>query len=433
MTCSAITDLFIYNHQTPFIMITKPRFVQLIVMSAFLMVAACSPPHEELTISNPLALFRVDEPVVISRADLETNYGLIPAGMLPLLVSAAGDTIPVQHDDINGDGQWDELFFLATLEPSVSKVFRLVYLNMADIPVFEHRTNVRFARIQEETYVPLVRGTRLTAEEGLAGGVFQMEGPAWENDRVGFRNYFDVRNGMDIFGKTVPDMVLDRVGIDEDYHVMQPWGMDILRVGPSLGAGSLAIEKDDELIRVGPDAEGSYELIVHGPMRSVFRLRFDNWAVDGQVISLVHDIEIVGGAWYYTSHVTLGNASANIRPVTGITTIDLEQKVASEFVEASRVVTVATHGNQAYDFEKLGLAIMLDYDSYQGYDHTPDQSEMPNTFVVRMDATAPQPLAFRFYSCWEVSEPRFAEETYFLDFLKTEALKKAFPLEVVLN
>ncbi len=414
-------------------MITKPRVIQLIVMSVILMMMACSPQQNELTISNPLELFRVDEPVVISRADLEAHYGMTPAGMIPALLSAAGDTIPVQHDDTNGDGHWNELFFLATLEPSVSAVYRIVYLDPADMPVFDPRTNIRFARIQEDDHIPLVRGTRLTAEEGLAGGVFQMEGPAWENDLVGFRNYFDARNGMDIFGKTIPDMVLDGVGIDEDYHVMQAWGMDILRVGPSLGAGSLAIEKDSELIRVGPDADGSYELILQGPLRSVFRLRFDNWDVDGQVINLVHDIEIIGGAWYYSSHVSLENAPADFRPVTGITTIDLGEKVATELVEASSVAVVATHGNQAYDFEKLGLAVMLDYNSYQGYEHTPYYSEMPNTFIVRMNPEAPQPLTFRFYSCWEVSEPRFAEETYFLDFLKTEALKKAFPIEVVLN
>ena len=39
-----------------------------------------------------------------------------------------------------------------------------------------------------------------------------MEGSAWENDLVGFRNYMDQRNGMDIFGKTTPDMVLDQCG-----------------------------------------------------------------------------------------------------------------------------------------------------------------------------------------------------------------------------
>ena len=64
---------------------------------------------------------------------------------------------------------------------------------------------------------------------------------------------------MDIFGKIIPDMVLSQVGVDgyESYHEMSDWGMDILKVGKSLGLGSIAfwngtkaerIEKTDSVI-----------------------------------------------------------------------------------------------------------------------------------------------------------------------------------------
>ncbi len=47
----------------------------------------------------------------------------------------------------------------------------------------------------------------------VTSAAYQMEGPAWENDLVGFRNYLDQRNGMDIFGKIESRMVLDSVGV----------------------------------------------------------------------------------------------------------------------------------------------------------------------------------------------------------------------------
>lgn len=46
------------------------------------------------------------------------------------------------------------------------------------------------------------------------------EGLAWENDKVAFRQYFDLRNTKDIYGKTVPGMVMDTVGTNpkNSYH-----------------------------------------------------------------------------------------------------------------------------------------------------------------------------------------------------------------------
>src|SRR5690606_24347117 len=65
------------------------------------------------------------------------------------------------------------------------------------------------------------------------------EGPGRESDKVAYRFYLDWRNGFDIFGKKIPDMVLQNVGQDgyQSYHEPADWGMDLLKVGKSLGAG----------------------------------------------------------------------------------------------------------------------------------------------------------------------------------------------------
>ncbi|MBK7700210.1 MAG: DUF4861 family protein [Saprospiraceae bacterium] len=49
-------------------------------------------------------------------------------------------------------------------------------------------------------------------------------------------------------------MVLNSVGIHENYHEMQDWGMDILKVGNSLGAGAIGLIIGDSLFRIGPKA-----------------------------------------------------------------------------------------------------------------------------------------------------------------------------------
>ena len=106
------------------------------------------------------------------------------------------------------------------------------------------------------------------------GEVYQMEGPAWETDLVGFRNYLDQRNGMDIFGKLTGEMVLDSVGVAgrQSYHDPDDWGMDVLKVGTSLGAGSIGYMYSDSIYRVGDSGSGTYELLMEGSQRSRFLL-----------------------------------------------------------------------------------------------------------------------------------------------------------------
>jgi hypothetical protein len=69
----------------------------------------------------------------------------------------------------------------------------------------------------------------------------------WENDKIGFRNYFDCRNVKDLFGKRMPEMIIDKIHTPElgDYHKLADWGMDVLHCGSSLGSGGIALLKDD--------------------------------------------------------------------------------------------------------------------------------------------------------------------------------------------
>lgn len=87
------------------------------------------------------------------------------------------------------------------------------------------------------------------------------EGPGWESDKVAFRLYLDERNALDIFGKKTDAMVLSTVGRGDDYHAMADWGMDILKVGNSLGAGGFGIFKDGEVVQIGEAAGYSAEVV----------------------------------------------------------------------------------------------------------------------------------------------------------------------------
>lgn len=229
-------------------------------------------------------------------------------------------------------------------------------------------------------------------------------------------------------------MILDRAGIGEDYHFKQDWGQDILRVGTSLGAGSIALEKNGKLYRVAPGAESSFEKVIEGPLRSVFSLRFDNWKVEDETYSLVHEISIQAGTWYYQSKVYFPDMKDDGVLIAGITTIGLKEKEAEVSNYGDNWIAVITHGPQAYDNEFLGLGILLKKENFLGYEYIGgDREDITNSFLVKMPVSSESPASFRFYSAWEITDGKFANRQQFDELLKYDALRMEQPIKISLK
>lgn len=117
------------------------------------------------------------------------------------------------------------------------------------------------------------------------------EGPGWESDRVAYRLYLDGRNAIDIFGKRTSDLVLSKVGRGEDYHTMADWGMDILKVGNSLGAGGFGVYKNGEVVQIGEAESYSAEVVEDLSDRASLKVTHQASVACGQDVSAVYEIE----------------------------------------------------------------------------------------------------------------------------------------------
>lgn len=411
------------------------KFFSLVLLMLAIAIG-CQRPEYSIVLSNDSPFDRVDEPLVITRADLEKQTGKIALGLVPMLTKENGEIIPSQVDDLDGDEQWDELFLLVNLPAATTARLNLSLVKPEKLPEFTQRSHIWLASPQNDgSYLEVRKAERpaITRENhGQTKYLFQFEGPGWENDRVGFRNYFDERNGMDIFGKTTKAMVLRNVGINEDYHALQSWGMDILKVGTSLGAGSIAVELNQKLHRVAPGSQGSYELVTNGPLRSILRFRFDNWQIENTTGSVIHEITIYGGAWYYVGKVWI-EGFENASMVTGITTIDLKEKQASFDDYENGVVSLSTHGQQAIEGEYLGMAIMMDSKDLLNYEYLDEKApDINNTFIVRFKPEV-TPVVYRYYSAWQLSDSGYSSSEKFGKLLRTDALKRGNPVRVELK
>ena len=384
----------------------------------------------EISIINPTDKSRVDEAITISKEKLSTLITSVEDGMFPLLKDAAGKIIPSQIDDLDKDGNWDELFFLIDLKASETKVLKVSFVDEKDVPTFKVRSNVRLADMTSE-HNELKSAERLKSTDSPnSQKYFTMEGPAWENDKVAFRNYYDARNCFDIFGKRTTEMALDKVGLTpHSYHELADWGMDVLKVGNSLGAGAIAIKKDGKFYRFA-DAEtgvanfesGTVEIVVDGPLRSIIKLGVNGWNVDGNIYNFTHEISIWGGAQFYRSKVTISGLKGGETLVTGIVNIGSDSLI---YIEPNdNFVCLATHDNQAYDGEKLGMAILVHKSNFIKYIEAPEEGKgIVKTYMAELKLENEKSVGFCFYSGWEIQNRNFKEVDYFIELIKYDAQK----------
>ena len=117
----------------------------LLLSGGLAMLTGCNSPQnlKEFTVENPLDINREDEALVLTRAQLNPTDKLLN----PVITNGQGEYIPCQLDDLDGDGEWDELAFVYTFSPSEKTRLKVEWLTPEKYPVFAPRTNVRYGKM----------------------------------------------------------------------------------------------------------------------------------------------------------------------------------------------------------------------------------------------------------------------------------------------
>ena len=264
------------------------------------------------------------------------------------------------------------------------------------------------------------------------------EGPAWENDKVGFRLYMDMRNQKDVWGKRTSRMVLDEVGTDHtnSYHKLGDWGMDILIVGKSLSAGALAanvpLQGRDTLVRLGGKNMGKmvYEKVSDGPIRAIFRMHYPEWNMlgDGKFASLTEEISIWGGQFFYKSKVTLTGAPEKTQLVTGM--VSLSAKQAYEFFN-KKVATLYSYDLQTDNKDHLGMAVAMPKKKWVKFGNIGNEGvDIKNSYTAFTKLDKENSVTFNFHAAWELTDDAFKTMAGFKDYIETQASLEANPIKV---
>jgi hypothetical protein len=419
----------------------KKYFVYIVLL---LMILTSCRKQTGWIIENPLPAERTDEVIILTRNEVAAKLA-IPAEKMPVF-SIDGQQLASQVDDLDGDGKWDEVVVLLNMAPSAAPKMIVSFVDPSRYPVFPKRTNLRLGILQPEgSYAEVDNYLAPTCRDSFKI-IAQAESVSWENDKFGFRTYFDCRNVKDLFGKIKPGMIID--GLNQpgasDYHTMADWGMDVLHCGSSLGSGGIALLWNDSLYRLGSTDVYEYQKIVEGPLRSVFELRYKGWHVDSLNLEAVERISVYPGKYWFQSDVTVKGLPEGAQIVTGIVTSKLTREPFR--FDESGFTCIGTHDVQSLNNDELGMAVIVpeetvgkiarttDIDFFaKGFQTVKEKSFshiISQTYYISQKAVDNLPSRHWFSAVWGLENPQWKTEIGFRKYLTEEMQKLANPLVV---
>ena len=345
---------------------------------------------------------------------------LLPSDSQFYQVLYQGTSLPVEAIDSDANGVVDQLLVEVSLTANEK---RTLQLSLTSKP----------AEIIKKTQSELwhkVTGFFTSNTKYIGGGNFQKfdslrvpdgfsdhayfikyEGPGWESDKVGYRLYLDWRNAVDVFGKKVDSLVLQEVGIDgyESYHHIEDWGMDVMKVGSSLGIGSNGFWNGTAAERVAK-TDSVICKILDGNLRSQVKVSYYGWQVADDKVNMVSMKSIDAGS--RMTHEVLSfdkkisNLCTGIRKEKNTDLITLESK-------DGKWGCLATYGKQSLNSDHLGLAVL--------YRITPEVklTEDANSHVVIL-GTADPVIDYYFLAAWEQEKEGIKSKSDFMTYLEEQ-------------
>ena len=245
--------------------------------------------------------------------------------------------------------------------------------------------------------------------EGFKQGdkIVAYEGPGWESDKVAYRIYLDGRNALDIFGKKTSDLVLSKVGRGDDYHAMADWGMDILKVGNSLGAGGFGVFENGQVRQIGnADSYGAEIASDTNSEATVKVTHFNSESCGGDVAGFY-----TAKAGEYATHVRIEGACA-LPYAAGIVIHEGTASIQSEGNNGWQYI--AQFGEQSLVPDTLGMAIF-----YNAEDIVSRGQDNDDNYIVFKNGVTPNYITA---AIWAQDASGIDTNAAFIDWLnKTQA------------
>lgn len=393
-----------------------------------------------ITVTNPLSIPLVKEGITIRRLDLPfqniaelwlavvdpelkpnpepTPAQLREVGGYLMRKETNGHSIPLQVDDIDKDGIWDELFFLADLAPKETRQY-YIYIDHYERGLYEHKVH------------------------GAIGNYGRHTVPFIETEHMGWKLWFP--HGMDVHGKRAPMLVAnyEYTTNKSGYYMPQEMGTDIMTVGQTFGGGMMSLFEDpanpENQSRAyfspfkdqGPlkDTRYAHHVIYNGPLRSMVKVSTTNWNSGKGFYELDQYYKVVADKSWATVDVKFNKFKPHGTAVmygAGIRKMMREYKSVNQegwAVSMGKDVVVRSPDEDIGDeglivpWQGLGISIKTQF--------KPQYHSIKNNggnHVFQIPVTADQSYQYMVFAGWSFGEVR-NDEAEFVAYVKTESEK----------
>lgn len=234
------------------------------------------------------------------------------------------------------------------------------------------------------------------------------EGPGWESSKVGYRLYFDWRNGIDIFGKKVDTMVLSKIGLDDydSYHENSPWGQDVLKAGKSLGIGSYGRFDGDKTVTHFKEVDSTTAQIHNTLDASGVTVNYYGWSSQNQKIDLKADLMISQDSRLTNASLTPSMEGAGL--ITGMVKFEGIEPIQKD--GENGWAYIATYGEQTLVPDDLGMVIFYKVDQVEKV----TESEFDHLVVFKPTTN---PISYYFGAAWEQEKDGIKTKEEFISYL----------------
>jgi hypothetical protein len=377
----------------------------------------------KLEVLNESSITMMDQ---LLELDLASLVNPIPDSLMDRITLNPDRPLPWQMVDDDLDGKPDRLLFLANLEVGEDLLVEAVPGEKP--PVFKSRVQAELStktggqwngRVYEGGTFRNIDFLRVPPEHTDHSFFIRYEGPGWESDRIGYRFYLDWRNAIDVFGKLTDTLVLQDVGQDgfESYHEHSVWGQDILKVGESLGIGSIGIWADGKANRVAVTDSVTCRIAANGPIYAEIETNYYGWKAGQVKTDMQSSLSISAGSRLTKHRVITARALPNL--CTGIVK-DMNADLILPDTAKTGWTYMATWGKQSLANDSLGLAVL--YPSGLEVEITEDQY----SHVVVLEPQG-KSLTYYFLAAWEKEPGGITSRDAFVKYLEETVYRLDHP------
>ncbi len=394
----------------------KKHLLTISAVLAAVVAAQAADKTLTVTVTNPSKTERRAVPVVIEVDD----------DVRSALVTLDGKEIPCQLDDLDDDGEFDELAFVTDMAKKEKQTFTVTLSEQGEPRKYENRTYGYLGiRDRSEKNQKHQRITSVTfpKDTNPYNYIFP-HGAVMENDMVGFRVYADHRQSLDYYGHRNYKMdIAETAFYTTQEQRDKGYGEDVLYTGSTYGCGALHGWDGKKSVMFENVRNRTQTVVCEGPVRTILDITNKAW----QPYEGCKPVDIRTRYILYYGHrdvevqVDFSRDVADIPLSTGI--VDIVEG-STEFSDKAGLRgdwgrACAGNNPKVYDTITVGLGIYVPKQYYKADSHFTDgKDHLPNQAYVQVVGTKDDDMHYWFTCTCDIETFGFKDKEAWFKYLK---------------